>query len=127
MGFKDFDAARREHVRESVAFALRGHRFECVPVLPALALFELASHGHLGATATIPFLEAIVVDVDGLRDVLESKADPVDMELLVELVGWLVEEYTGRPTQRPAGSPDGLSSTGPTSTVDAPAHPVSSS
>ncbi len=40
----------------------------------------------------------------------------IEMETLAEIIGWLIEEYTGRPTVPPSSSGDGRQSTSPSST-----------
>lgn len=44
-------------------------------------------------------------DRDLLLDRLRDPDDPFDVDQLVEIMKWLVEQSTARPTRRPSGSP----------------------
>lgn len=117
MGFKDFDAARRERDLEPVAFTLGGDRFECLPVCPAPVLFEYAARENRTTvqayTAAVDFIVGVLADdEERFRKALASKTDPVDYETVAAVVSWLVAHYTGRPTERPSASPGGESATG---------------
>lgn len=50
-----------------------------------------------------------------LQRVLDSPDTEIQVEELAELVGWLVEQYTGRPTVSASSSRNGSGSTKPTS------------
>jgi hypothetical protein len=50
-----------------------------------------------------------------LRTVLDDPDTEIEIDELAELVGWLVEQYTSRPTQKPDSSSTGQSSTNRTS------------
>jgi hypothetical protein len=50
-----------------------------------------------------------------LRAVLDDPDTPIEIADLGQLVGWLVEQYTGRPTRNASGSTPGGSSTSRTS------------
>lgn len=45
------------------------------------------------------------------QEVIDDPATPVEMEELAEIVGWLVEQYTGRPTENAKPSANGSTST----------------
>ena len=68
-----------------------------------------------------------------LRNTLADPDTVIDIEELAELVGWLVEQYTSRPTQKPANSSGGSRATGRSSRrsvrkqdgTTAPLEPVS--
>lgn len=117
MGFKDFDAARRERDLEPVAFLLGGERFECLPVCPATVLFDYAARETTTTRqhydAAVDFIVGVLADdEERFRKALTSKTDPVDYETVAAVVAWLVGHYTGRPTERPSASPSGASATG---------------
>jgi len=99
-------------------FELAGLEFTCFGVLPAQAtkLLALASNTDLGV---IQFIEACLPqdDLDRFRGLLESKDIIVDMKTVGDVFLWLVEVYTGRPTQPPATSSNGRSKTGSMSAV----------
>lgn len=83
--------------------------------------------------------ENLIVGIDPtsslgrLRNVLDDPDTEIDIEELAELVGWLVEQYTSRPTQKPSSSSGGTASTRRTSRrsvrkpdgTTAPLEPVS--
>jgi hypothetical protein len=46
-----------------------------------------------------------------LRTVLDDPDTEIEIDELAELVGWLVEQYTSRPTQKPGSSSGGRAST----------------
>jgi hypothetical protein len=46
-----------------------------------------------------------------LQEVLDDPNTEIDIEELAELVGWMVEQYTGRPTVKPGNSRGGPAST----------------
>lgn len=133
MAFREFAAHQRDTEREDVAFSLGGERFECVPMhAPAAtaAIFRFA-----GRKFTYPiivgFVEAVLADgADRFGELLERRGgDAIDERDLEPLALWLVETYTGRPTQRPTDSPSGASTTGGTSTEpsDSPASAAAGS
>jgi hypothetical protein len=117
VGFKDFDAARRERDLEEVAFSVGGERFECLPVCPATVLFDYAARDtntvRQQYEAAVAFIVGVLDDdEERFRKALTSKANPVDYETIAAVVSWLVGHYTGRPTERPSASPSGASATG---------------
>lgn len=116
MAFRDFEAARREHKHEPIVFSLRGERFVCVPVAPAMVVFDLAVRGFTPVSCQL-FIEAVleasdeVDNVSRFAAVLANTEDPVSVSDLAVIVGWLVEHYTGRPTLLPPDSQSGPSPT----------------
>lgn len=102
-------------------------RFHCIPQCPAGILLDLATKAG-GAEATtdsqveafIEFLEKMLVKEDRVRfkKRLRDPDRPIDFITLNEIGGWLMEQYTSRPSQTPSASPAGQPSTGDTSTVD---------
>lgn len=55
-------------------------------------------------------------DLDEFLDILNDPKTKIPLSLLVEVVGYLVEQYTERPTAQPENSPRGHGSRGRTST-----------
>ncbi len=136
--FKDFTKKRSE-----IAFGLDGETFECVKALAPddLQKFALAMQGN-GSEEKI----AIDVMLERVKNafgfVLQDEAkprflakfsdreNPVDIEQLTDIVGWLTEQYTARPTEPSSdsltGSPsDGFGTSSPVGAAFAESIPSS--
>lgn len=118
---KDFDAAAREAVGESLTFTLGGEQFTTTPELPAVPMLRLAAvadkEGAEGATAFYQFLQAMLVEEDVARFEAMAMRERIGMERLGEVVAWLIEEMTGRPTQPPSASAERRSTPSPSPTA----------
>lgn len=121
MSFRDFDAEVAERAREAdpIEFTLGGAHFTGRPVIPLGASLDLAAAPELrvdpvGAVAgLVRFLEQVVVD--GQADKVEAAVMSVDADTPYNVVRWLGEQYSGRPTSPSSGSavsplPDGRDS-----------------
>lgn len=84
------------------------HEFECKPVLQGAIIldFVASSEGEAtsGAAHLLEFIhKALLTDDDRLKfDAVIRSEDPddnIEIEELTNIVTWLVEEYTSRPTQ----------------------------
>lgn len=121
---KDFDAAAREAVGESLTFQLGGEKFTTTPELPALPMLKLAAAAEKtdaeGAAAFYEFLQSMLVVDDVARFEAMAMRERLGMERLSEVVTWLIEEMTGRPTRRPSDSPERPLPTSLPSTDDSP-------
>lgn len=122
---RDFDAAAREAVGEPLTFTLGGEVFTCAPTLAALPMLKLAKSadkgGAEGVAAFYDFLTAMLVQDDVPRFEAMMQRERIGMEQLSELVAWVVEEATGRPTQRPSDLPERPSNTSrPLTAVSSP-------
>ena len=103
--FKDF-GADQDKPKEEMSFKLHEEEFTCRPAIPGKAILNLVSKANaqddLGeaAGAIDSFFKAVLVPESYER--FEALAlDPdriVTMDKLGEIVGWLAEEYSGRPT-----------------------------
>lgn len=96
--FKDFDAARAEHQREPLEFKLGGEHFVARGEVPAGVLLDAVAAGDEDAQRAAAFtamFEAIVHEEDADRFALAVRR--VDLGTVYELVGWIMEEVTGRP------------------------------
>lgn len=136
--FADFDAARRERQRalEPIRFRLGGKDFTCV-VSPVLAdAFELASAPEpklfdgtpnlAGVAAIVRFIEALLANNrqrKAFQKVLANRDDVIDQQAIIELGGWLAEQFTSRPLGSSGDSSDGPPTSGPTSSTS-PFAPV---
>lgn len=104
--------------RESPTFTLNGVDFECLPEAPGVALLALYATVdaaiHTKAAAVIEFMRGVLIeeDVPKFDMMVASKSVVIPMETLLEIMNWLAEVYTDRPTLPPSGSPVGRSATG---------------
>lgn len=110
--FKDFGSPAV--AQEPLTFSLYGETFECRPSLQGKFLLELISESSSddpGASATVvqKFFDTVLLE-DSLEKFNELANDPekiVSVETLSEITGWLVEQYSARPTQPSEVSPNG--------------------
>lgn len=126
--FKDFSKKR-----EPVEFKIDDDLFVAPPVLPIPTMQELAetaesiktekNNAALFAKITSIF-DAVLTDTSArrFRERISSKEEPVDIEQLVDIMLWLLEEYGLRPTQPSSDSSSGALSvtSGTLSTAGAP-------
>lgn len=113
------------------SFTVAGESFICLQEPPAGVLYDVitAANGDVAtqANSTIGFLSGVMTDEDAERfkRVIHSKDTIVTTDVLAEILQWVIEQYTERPTTpsssspagpqpTPAGSEDGSDS--PTST-----------
>jgi hypothetical protein len=108
--FKDFGAGNSSPA-EPLSFKLHGEVFECHPSLQGKVLLELAANSaeDSGAAAakTINdfFSQSLKPEsYEKFEKLLKDPEKIVSVETLGEITGWLVEEYSARPTQEPSGS-----------------------
>lgn len=108
--FKDFGKGKEDNTISSdpIKFALHGQEFECHPRLQGKTLLqfvELANSDDAGSSAKVTrvFFEK-VMDAETYKrfdELLDSPDTIVTVESLGEIIGWLIEEYSGRPNQQP--------------------------
>ncbi len=85
-------------------FSIAGQDFTCLAEPPAGVLTDLiaAAEGTVSAQAssTTGFIEGVLPDADAARfnALIHAKDTVIPIELLSEILGWLVEQYTSRPT-----------------------------
>ena len=105
--FKNFDAinaAKAEEKKDPPSFKLSGVDFECVVAPKATSVAKLSKAGEGDVTALIDYLRSLIVPAQRVEFdvVLDDDEKVVEIETLAELVTWLAEEYTGRPTKSPS-------------------------
>jgi len=105
--FKDFGGAS-DTPAAPLSFALYGETFDAVPKVQGKMLIELvkkADSEDSGAAAEmiLSFFEDVLLPESYTRfDALITSPDKVvEVDTLAEIVGWLMEEYTNRPEERP--------------------------
>jgi hypothetical protein len=126
---KDFDDARRvreQETRDERAFTLGGETFYARMTVRPEAYMRWDSLDVEAATPTEILavadetIVAMIENVDRASEryyaVRASEDDPVGMKDLTDLIQWLVEVQTGRPTEQPPVSSGSPESDGPTST-----------
>lgn len=123
--YKKFSGGRKLSEFEPLNFELNGHEFSCYPAIQGSVLLEFVrdaaaadSGGGDSAKALYNFLSSAMPEAEynKLQDVLHDKETIIEVELIGEIVSWLVEEYSARPTQQPEVSSIGQQTSGTTST-----------
>lgn len=130
MSFRDFDAeaAERARERDPIRFRLGGVEFTARPVIPFGAQLDLAAapelrHDPVGAAeGLVLFLQQVVVPDQ--VDQVEGAVRAVDLLHTHDVVRWLGEEYSGRPTVRSSVSAVSPPADGPRSSSE-PSETVS--
>lgn len=135
---KDFDTPRKERQNsrsvEERTFQIGGETFVVtVGVHPDV----LASYDDLNesdtATRTVEVVDEFIINMLEGNDAAErwhairaNRADPIELDDLLDLSKWLLETATGRPTGQPGDSSPGPASTETASTADSssPAVPT---
>lgn len=112
--FKDFGSGS-DTANDPISFMLNGETFNCRPAIPGKVILELVGKSsdeeNPGeAAAMISEFFSIVLVPESFTKFDELAKDPdiaITVEALSEIVSWLVEQYTNRPTQRPEELPSG--------------------
>ena len=107
---------------EPLTFSIYGQTFRCTPMLQGRALVDFIAAGSdrdnpgSSAEAILNLFDRALMAEDRERFTELSLSDDyiIPLEKLTEIMDWLVEQYTGRPTQQPELLPDGQEITGPT-------------
>jgi hypothetical protein len=106
--FKDFGAGKADENAESISFKIHDEEFFCIPQVQGRLLLSLvkdsSSEDPLVAAGTIDsFFSQVLTDesLERFNDLTTDKHRIVTTETLGEIVGWLLEEYSGRPEAQP--------------------------
>jgi hypothetical protein len=112
--FKDFGSGGAGEKAEPIVFKLHDEEFTCRGEIPGKVILDLVSKSGsedpAEAARIIEEFFSIVLESESLERFNILAVDPhriVSMETLSDVVAWLVEEYTDRPTQRPEALPSG--------------------
>lgn len=107
--FKDFGTGSDSSAPvEPINFRLHGEEFSCIPEIPGKTVLNLVAKTSSenpadSADAITDFFKTVLTEESSARfDALA--VDPhriVSMQTLTEVLEWLVEQYTNRPTERP--------------------------
>ena len=116
--FKDFGSGGDQNT-EPIQFKLHGEEFECVKNLQGNALLNLVAKagsgepGDAAETSKDIFSRALVEEsYERFVKLIDDKEKIVTVETLGAITAWLVEQYSGRPTQGPEQSQSGQSTSG---------------
>lgn len=101
--FKDFGSPGADKT-EPITFALHGETFEAVPAIQGKTLMGLIKDSNVddaaqSAAMILNFFETVLLpsSLERFNALQETQDKIVPVETLAEIVGWLVEEYSGRP------------------------------
>jgi len=112
--FKDFGSGS-DKPTEPISFKIHGEEFICREAMQGKVLLDLVAKSgdteNPGAAADVinDFFK-VVLKPESYDQFNALATDPdriVDVETLTEIVGWLVEQYSDRPTPRPEVLPAG--------------------
>ena len=105
--FKDFGSGSSVETTP-LSFKLHGEEFHCVPAVQGKLMLDLAANSGDGdpvkaAQVIDKFFGQVLLEESFTRfdALLNDKDKIVAVETLAEITAWLVEEYSGRPTERP--------------------------
>lgn len=107
---KDFDAERSVNGKEPVTFKVGGETFTVRPHVPAdvLAEFGRRQVANFGDTmdAYDAFMKSCIVEQDGEKwDKVRREADPpLTVGDVEQVLWWVLDQATGRPTEASSSS-----------------------
>lgn len=121
--FKKFAGGKKISDFEPLNFELNGTQFNCFPAIQGSVLLEFvrdasSESGGDSAAALYNFLSSAMPTEEyaKLQGVLHDPETIIEIDLIGEIVSWLVEEYSSRPTQQPEVSSNGQLTSGTSST-----------
>lgn len=104
--FKDFGSPENSEGLESFSFKLYNEEFKCKPKMQGKTLLAFASasaseDGAQSSKAIVDFFDAVLLPEsrEQFNALLEDEYKIVSVETLGEILGWIVEAYSARPTQ----------------------------
>lgn len=119
---KDFGAPVDPEALEPVSFSLYGQEFFCHPDIQGVSLLTFirdadSKDGSKAADALLGIYRHVMPEkeYEKFDKLINSPDTVVPIDVLAEIVNWLVEVYTDRPTQEQSSSSNGQRRTGPTS------------
>jgi hypothetical protein len=106
--FKDFGTPDFSNA-EPISFKLCDEDFTCRPQIPGKTMLDLASKtsdqenpGEAGKVIEKFFSTVLVPEsLERFNILCDDPERIVHMETLMDIIGWLVETYSERPTKRP--------------------------
>lgn len=120
---KDFGAPRADVEVEPLSFSLHGEEFDCHPNVQGAMLLRFikeadSGDGSRASEALLGLFEKVLEPESFVRfnELWNDNNRIVPIETIGEIAGWLIEEYTARPTKRSSSSSRGRTRPGRTST-----------
>ena len=111
--FKDFGSGSGETFTP-LSFSLYGETFNCVTALQGKFILNLISESRdddptAAAVVVQKFFDTVLIpeSLERFNILVSDPEKIVTVETLSEITGWLVGEYTNRPTQPSEVSPNG--------------------
>jgi len=112
--FRDFGAASDANT-EPLSFSLHGETFECHPSVQGKVLLKIVAktandeQGFAVAQVLEEFFSICLLpeSLERFNNLLEDPERIVSVETIGEITGWLIEEYSARPTRQPEVSSNG--------------------
>jgi hypothetical protein len=113
--FKDFGSGSNSTPAEPITFKIHDEEFTCRGEIPGKVMLDLVAKSAnqedpANSAAMITDFFNYAMEEESYNRFIALAEDPiriVTMETLTDIVGWLVEEYSDRPTSRPEVSLDG--------------------
>jgi len=111
---KSFEVRNVEEA-EPLSFDLGGEEFLCYPEVQGKTILDIMkvaaegdedSRGLLMAVSVLDFFVKVMPpeEYERFEKLMEDEKRIVPMDVLSEIMSWLIEEYTGRPTTPSSGS-----------------------
>ena len=106
---------------EVVAFELFGEQYKCKAALQGRVLIELVARADAdntaeSAAAVLNFFDVVMIEEsrDRFNELTQSEDKVVSLDILTEIMEWLVQQYAGgeRPTPPSSDSSPGETTTG---------------
>jgi len=105
---KTFESARAQVRQEPLEFDFGGSTFAVELPLPSISFLEMVNEDESKALAAFgAFLRDVLGDDQYKTFSAVARRDRTDFETMGEIVAWIVEEATGRPTQQQPASASG--------------------
>ena len=113
--FKDFGSGGESVAKTPLSFKLYDQEFECYPAIQGKVLLDLVAgtdgddSGLAAAKSITQFFDVVLKPEsrEPFKTLLEDPEKIVTVDTLADIVAWLVEEYSSRPTQQPEPSSSG--------------------
>jgi hypothetical protein len=123
--------------RPGIEFEINGETYRAKGVVPASLMVKLMNMAGADETSSLTDVRNQMTEIlEFITQILEPESaarlklrlsgeggEPIDWGLLTgDILPWLVEQISNRPTELPSGSPDGQRPTGESSTGSAPSE-----